>query len=147
MGTRFVHTNLIAKDWKALAEFYIKVFGCSIVPPERDISGKWIDGMTGICGVHIRGAHLKLPGSDATLEIFSYDPEGLDSWRPVNRPGFGHIAFHVDDVEEMLEQVKAHGGHPVGELTDHTFEGIGTLTAVYVCDPEGNVVELQNWSI
>jgi hypothetical protein len=35
----YVHTNLIAHDWRALAEFYQQVFGCVPVPPERDLSG------------------------------------------------------------------------------------------------------------
>ncbi len=146
MEIRFVHTNLIAKDWQALAVFYTNVFGCEIVPPQRDLSGDWVDRITDIKDVRIRGAHLKLPGSDATLEILSYEPKGLDSWRPVNRPGYGHIAFHVDDVYEMLERIKAHGGCSVGEIVRHTMEGLGTLTAVYACDPEGNIIEIQNWN-
>ncbi len=146
MSIRYVHTNIIAKDWRTLAAFYIEVFGCSIVPPERELSGEWADALTGICGVHIQGAHLRLPGSDATLEIFSYEPQGLDGWRPVNRPGFGHIAFHVDDVAGMLERMKAHGGYPVGEVVRQEIKDVGILTAVYACDPEGNIIELQNWS-
>jgi len=73
MSNKYVHTNLIARDWKSLADFYIQVFGCTPVPPERDISGEWIDGMTGISDVRIRGAHLRLPGYEdgPTLEIFT----------------------------------------------------------------------------
>ena len=35
-GARYVHTNLIARDWRELARFYVEVFGCELVPPERD---------------------------------------------------------------------------------------------------------------
>jgi predicted enzyme related to lactoylglutathione lyase len=146
MGIRYVHTNIIAKDWRKLAAFYQDVFGCAPVPPERDLFGGWVDDLTGICGVHIAGAHLKLPGSDATLEIFSYDPAGLDSWRPINRPGLGHIAFHVDDVEQVLASVTAHGGQQVGEVVRCAVAGMGALTVVYACDPEGNGLELQHWN-
>jgi predicted enzyme related to lactoylglutathione lyase len=31
-GARYVHTNLIARDWRALAGFYQRVFGCSFCP-------------------------------------------------------------------------------------------------------------------
>src|SRR5678815_5648625 len=31
-GVRYVHTNLIARDWRALARFYEDVFGCVPVP-------------------------------------------------------------------------------------------------------------------
>ena len=44
----FVHTNLVAKDWRRMAEFYEGVFGCVLVPPERDIKGEVIDGLTGV---------------------------------------------------------------------------------------------------
>ena len=36
VGTKYVHTNLVAHDWKRLATFYIEVFGCKPKPPERD---------------------------------------------------------------------------------------------------------------
>ena len=55
MGIRYVHTNIIAKDWRALAAFYTTVFSCKLVPPERDLSGGWMDDLTGICGAHVTG--------------------------------------------------------------------------------------------
>jgi predicted enzyme related to lactoylglutathione lyase len=30
---RYVHTNIVAEDWRRLADFYAKVFGCTPVPP------------------------------------------------------------------------------------------------------------------
>ena len=39
-GARFGHTNLIARDWRALAKFYQEHFGCTPVPPERDFKGR-----------------------------------------------------------------------------------------------------------
>ena len=38
----------------------------------------------------------------------------------VNRPGFGHIAFLVDDVLAAREAVLAAGGQPVGEVVTLT---------------------------
>jgi predicted enzyme related to lactoylglutathione lyase len=37
-NAKYVHTNLIAKDWKRLSGFYETVFGCVAVAPERDYS-------------------------------------------------------------------------------------------------------------
>ncbi len=34
-GARYGHTNLTARDWRALASFYGDVFGCVAVPPEQ----------------------------------------------------------------------------------------------------------------
>lgn len=72
---RFIHANIATKDWKALADFYIKVFHCKIQPPERKLSGSWLDRVTGLPNVRLEGVHLLLPGYDddgPTLEIFSY---------------------------------------------------------------------------
>ncbi|MGI5919945.1 MAG: VOC family protein [Christensenellales bacterium] len=144
MGIRYLHTNIIAKDWRALAAFYIEVFGCEPVQPGGEPVDE-SDGQTGICGMRMTGARLKLPGSDAMLEILSCEPEGLDSWRPVNRPGLGHLAFYVDDIEQTLADITAHGGQQVSEVVRHTASEGGTLITAYACDPEGNGLELQNW--
>jgi len=64
----------------------------------------------------------------------------------VNRPGFGHIAFAVDNVAAAQEAVLAAGGGRVGDVvTLQTSDG-KRVTWCYVADPEGNVVELQSWS-
>ncbi len=145
---KYVHTNLIADDWKKLSEFYIKVFDCKPIYPERDLSGEWIDKITGIHKVNIKGIHLKLPGvENVTLEIFEYTPrDEQEIENTINRKGFGHIAFHVDSVEAVMADVTKHGGKQLGELVRKEYEGIGVLTVVYVTDPEGNFVEIQNWA-
>jgi predicted enzyme related to lactoylglutathione lyase len=146
---KYVHTNLISMDWKKLAEFYIKVFGCIPQYPERNLSGDWIDHLTRIKGVEINGIHLQLPGYDGrgpTLEIFEYNKkEENPELKEINSNGFSHIAFHVDDVEEMCVKVIENGGKKYGELVKTEIGVLGTISVVYVQDPEGNIIELQNW--
>jgi predicted enzyme related to lactoylglutathione lyase len=149
MKARFVHTNLIAQDWKRLAQFYERVFGCTPVPPERNLSGEWLDAATGVPGAQIQGVHLRLPGhgdDGPTLEIFQYDPHEERAEMAVNRPGFAHIAFAVDDVEAVWEAVLGAGGGTVGEIVSLEIPGAGGITFAYVTDPEGNIIELQHWS-
>jgi len=62
----------------------------------------------------------------------------------VNRPGFGHIAFVVDNVAAAREAVLAAGGHAVGEVVTLTKALGKQLTWVYVTDPEGNILEIQS---
>ena len=147
--SRYVHTNLTARDWLRLAKFYQEVFGCTPQFPERDLSGEWLDRLTALSGAHLKGMHLSLPGYDAggpTLEIFSYDHLEERSMPIVNQPGFGHLAFFVDDVPAALDAVLSAGGGAVGEVSTTTVVGVGVLTVVYATDPEGNILELQNWS-
>jgi predicted enzyme related to lactoylglutathione lyase len=145
---RFVHTNLIAHDWRKLTLFYEQVFGCSPVLPQRHLSGRWLEVATGLPGAEIQGIHLRLPGhgdKGPTLEIFQYSP-GMDHPSvAVNRPGYGHIAFAVRDVEAARQAVLAAGGGEVGALTTVAVAGAGTITFVYLTDPEGNLLELQRW--
>ncbi len=53
MQARYVHTNLIAEDWRKLAGFYTEVFGCTLVPPERDYAGESLDAGTGLRGARL----------------------------------------------------------------------------------------------
>jgi predicted enzyme related to lactoylglutathione lyase len=146
MSIRFAHVNVIAQDWRRLATFYQTVFGCMPVPPERDQSGDWLDRATGIRDSHIRGMHLRLPGGGTTLEVYEY---GTMPERPLirpNTPGFSHIAFVVDDVESVAKDVMSNGGDKVGEVEQVSIAGVGGLLFQYVADPEGNIIEIQQWS-
>ena len=101
IDARFGHINLIARDWRALASFYERVFGCQPVLPERDLRGAQLSAGTGIPNAALHGIHLRLPGGGPTaptLEIFEYDPKLEHLPTAANRPGFGHIAFVVADL-------------------------------------------------
>lgn len=149
MATRYAHTNIIAADWRRLAAFYERVFGCAPVPPERNQSGKWLEDGTGVPGAALQGVHLRLPGhgsSGPTLEIYSYEQMAAKPPALPNRQGFGHIAFAVDDVQATLDQVIALGGRAVGRIVSARIPGAGTITFTYAADPEDNLIELQKWS-
>ena len=148
MEARFAHVNLVAQEWKYLAQFYERVFDCVPVPPERDLSGLWLEAAVNVPDVHIRGIHLRLPGygdSGPTLEIFQYTPDVAHDIPAANRPGFGHIAFAVDNVEAAREAVLAAGGRDLGKVIHREIPGVGNITFVYMTDPEGNILELQRW--
>jgi len=147
-GARYVHTNLIARDWRRLAAFYESVLGCTPIPPERDYSGPVFDAGTGVNGARLTGMHLRLPGdpSGPTLEIFNYSQLEHGPAPKVNRPGFSHIAFAVESVDAARAEFLAPGGAPVGDVVTLTTSAGATVTWCYVADPEGNIVELQRWN-
>lgn len=145
---KYSHTNLIARDVPRLISFYKNVLGCRSIGQTRDLSGAWVDLLTGIPNAHIFGEHLALPGfaDDApTLEIFGYD-EVLPHTAPgVSASGFTHIAFAVDDVAKTLQRVLENGGGQVCGLVEKKYDDGRTITVVYATDPEGNILELQSW--
>lgn len=148
MRIAYTHTNIVAADWKRIADFYIEVFGCRPKPPERDHAGDWLDRLTAIDDVRIRGVHLLLPGfgdEGPTLEIFQYNQDIPHPQKSINTRGFGHIAFSVDDVEACLKKLLDNGGSTVGETVRGQVDGAGPIHLVYAKDPEGNIVEIQKW--
>ncbi|MFN2185927.1 MAG: VOC family protein [Anaerolineae bacterium] len=145
----FAHVNLVAKDWRRLARFYEQVLGCVPVPPERKLEGELLERATGVRRATIQGAHLLLPGlgeKGPTLEIFQYGKHADSGPAAVNRPGFAHIAFAVDDVKDARDAVLAAGGGSVGEIVTLPITETRSVTFAYVTDPEGNIIELQRWS-
>ncbi len=147
-GVRYGHTNLVARDWRKVAKFYEDHFGCVPVPPERDYSGPALEAGTGVPGSTLQGVHLRLPGhgdNGPTLEIYTYSIEAESVHPAVNRPGFAHLAFVVDDVQAARTEVLASGGTVVGEVVTLMTATGAKVTWCYVRDPEGNVIELQAW--
>ena len=145
---KYVHTNIVAKNWKKLADFYIKVFDCKIVPPIRHYTGKDLDSAVKIEGIQLNGVHLRLPGyknTGPTLEIFSYTPSLKKQNRKVNTPGITHLAFEVGDVQKVYKKVIENGGKKVGKIITLTRSDCKKVTWCYVKDPEGNMIELQKW--
>ncbi len=145
---RFAHTSIGVRNWKLLPEFYIKVFQCKARPPERKLSGSWLDRATRLQGAMLEGLHLLLPGygyTGPTLEIFTC--QNLHDCDPMmaNHAGLAHIAFEVHDVSQTLDEAMKHGGRLLGEVTEEAVDGVGGLTFVYFQDPEGNIVEIHSW--
>ena len=145
---RYAHTNIVARDWKQLSNFYIDVFGCTVKPPRRKLSGDWLDQAIGLSEAKLEGVHLLLPGhgdTGPTLEIFSY--KNIHEREPLmaNHTGLTHIAFEVEDVEKKFKDALKHGATKLGDVTKKLIDGIGVLEIVYFRDPEGNIVEIQSW--
>ncbi len=149
MSIRYTHTNIVSENWQKLVTFYQDVFNCIPVPPERNLSGNWLDEATGVHKASLQGMHLRLPGhgdNGPTLEIYQFETMAESPTTAANRKGFAHIAFHVDDVAKIRQKVLDNGGADLGKITEKVVEGVGKLTFIYMTDPEGNIVEIQNWS-
>ncbi len=83
------------------------------------------------------------PQSGQRLEL-NYYPEGNPYAVPyVPGEGLDHLAFRVDDLERLLEELRRDGIHP--ESMAH-FQGpmmaTPTFRVAYIRDPDGNQIEL-----
>lgn len=142
-GARFAHVSMVARDADGLAAFYSRVFGCTPLRAPLTLAGEKVARGNGLPGSEIRSIWLSLPGVEGPfLEIHQYT-ERRDRPPPaVNEPGYGHLCFAVGNIEAAHAAILKAGGQAVGEVTDFGTADAPVLL-VYMRDPEGNIVELE----
>jgi catechol 2,3-dioxygenase-like lactoylglutathione lyase family enzyme len=137
---RMEHIGIVVDDLAAATAFFVAL-GLE-VEGETSVEGDLVDRINGLEGVRSDVVILQTPEDHATkLELAKYRSppyEGDDGPAPANAPGIRHILFVVDDIEESLAALRAHGGELVGELIN--YENIYRLC--YVRGPAGIIVEL-----
>ena len=140
---KFGHVSMVACDADLLADFYKSVFGCEDTCPRWTMSGEHISRGNGLPGCEIYAAWLSLPGVERPfLEIFQYKTTEPRPTPAVNQPGYGHICFQVDDIHGAVDAVLKAGGAALGQVT-RLGSADAPVLCVYVRDPEGNIVELE----
>ncbi|MEM6634494.1 MAG: VOC family protein [Pseudomonadota bacterium] len=140
---RLKHVSLTARDADRLAAFYRNTFGFVDRRPAKQLSGERVARGNGLANSCIYVIWLTLTDdSGPFLEIMEYS-ERIDRPKPaVNEPGFGHLAFAVPDLTETVQKVLKFGGTLQGEVTNFGTDEKPHLI-VYVRDPEGNILELE----
>lgn len=140
---RLAHLCLVARDADLIAEFYRSAFGFSDMGPAKRLSGERVSRGAGLPDAQILSIRLALPGTDGPyLEIHQYSSTVERGRPPVNATGYGHMALVVDDIHAAIGRVMQSGGMMQGEPVDLGTAEAPSL-AVYMRDPEGNLVELE----
>ncbi len=140
---RLKHINIVARDADALATFYTTVFGCSERRPPATLWGDDIDKGMGLSRARVYSVWLTFPGNDSPfLEIHQHADAFQAEEPPVDRPGYGHLAFEIPDIQATYASILRAGGRALGEVTN-LGDVQRPLLAVYVRDPEGNIIELE----
>lgn len=140
---KLAHINLVARDAKALAAFYVNVFECEYLREPKILSGENVSRGNGLPNSEIYSIWLKLPECNAPfLEIHEHKVMHDRQLPRVNEPGFGHLSFQMENLSAVLLALIEAGGMQVGEITD--FGSVGTpFLIAYGRDPEGNILELE----
>ena len=136
---RMDHVGIVLTDMAAATAFFVEL-GLTPVG-SGEVEGAWVDRIIGVDGVRSGIAMLETPDGRSRLELSSFHtppaPDG-DPQAPANVPGLRHVCFAVDDVEDTVMRLKAHGGELVG-----TIERYGDVYKLcYLRGPEGIIVEL-----
>ena len=108
-------------------------------------SGERIAEYMGIHGWESDHVTLELKGAGARQEIqllrFHQPPTKVDAGTgTLDRTGFNHVCFRVNDMAAMLDHLAANGITPRNEIFDYHDKKLVFL------DGPGIVVELAEWS-
>ena len=105
------------------------------------IDGEWSGRVTGVRGQRVEIAMMRTPDGHGRLELsrFLAPPTVADHRNaPVNALGYLRVMFTVDDVDDTLARLRAHGAELVGEVV--RYENAYRLC--YVRGPEGILIGL-----
>ena len=132
---------LIVVDDLAAAIAFFAELGLEL-EGETPVEGQWVDRVVGLDGVRSDVAVMRTPDGHGRLELDKFhtptavraEPEDA----PVNTLGIRRIMFAVDDIEDVLARLLAHGATLVGEVAQYEDK----YRLCYVRGPEGIIVAL-----
>src|SRR5438309_798756 len=136
---RLDNIAIVVDDLKAATAFFVEL-GLEL-EAEATVEGRWVDRIVGLDGVRSDIAMLRTPDGHGRLELAKFHTPPATTAEPnapVNTLGMGRIMFAVDDIEDVLARLQAHGAELVGEVVQYE----DTYRLCYLRDPEGIVVAL-----
>jgi catechol 2,3-dioxygenase-like lactoylglutathione lyase family enzyme len=104
--------------------------------------GRWVERVIGLDDVRQEVAVLRVPGGPGRVELASFRTPAAVRYGPEDAPantlGIRRVMFAVDDVEDTVARLRAHGAELVGEIAQYEDR----YRLCYVRGPEGIVVGL-----
>lgn len=120
MVTGIEHLGIFAKDSKKLADWYIDMFGCTLVYENAE-----------------KGTYFVAFPDKSMIEICKCEKASCKKCEPT-QSGLRHIALTVDDFEGMVEKIKES---KLDIVTDAVVSANGVKT-IFFRDIAGNILHL-----
>lgn len=140
--TKAHHTGLHVTSLERSVAFYRDVLGFDQVF-QWNPRASYIGELVGYPEVDLHAAILRMPDSDTFLELLEYrnvDRQPVDT--STANPGTAHIAFFVEDLDGLYEELRAKGVGAISAPVTPTIGANAGGRAVYMVDPDGFRVEL-----
>ena len=146
MVKHFDHVTVVVRDVEKAKAFF------ALLGFEQDrsvvISGERVARYMGVPGIEADHVTLVLrgaaPGTPRTeVQLLHYRrPDVLPdpTLERLDRVGFNHVCFAVDDLEKLLARLRAEGVTTRSEVMDFQQRKL-----VFLVGPEGITVELAQW--
>ena len=136
---RMDNVGIVVEDLEATIDFF-RELGLEL-EGRATIEGEWAGRVTGLGDQHVEIAMMRTPDGHSRLELsrFIAPPVVADHRKaPVNALGYLRAMFTVDDVDETLERLSAHGAQLVGEVVQYK----DAYRLCYIRGPEGLLIGL-----
>jgi catechol 2,3-dioxygenase-like lactoylglutathione lyase family enzyme len=136
---RMDHVGIVVDDLEAAIAFFLEL-GLEL-EGEATVEGRWVDRVVGLDDVRVDIAMMRTPDGHGKLELTKFQTPSATTTEPnapANTLGLRRIMFAVDDIDDVVARLRAHGAELVGELDQ--YEEIYRLC--YVRGPDGIIVAL-----
>jgi catechol 2,3-dioxygenase-like lactoylglutathione lyase family enzyme len=137
--TRMDNVGIVVESLDTAIAFFVEL-GMQL-EGRATIEGEWAGRVTGLGSQHVEIAMMVTPDGHSRLEIsrFLAPPVVADHRNaPVNALGYLRVMFAVDDIDDTLARLRAHGAQLVGDVVQ--YEDMYRLC--YIRGPEGLLIGL-----
>ena len=137
---RMDNVLIVVDDLEAAKAFFVEI-GMEL-EGQTLVEGHWVDRVVGMENVRCEIAMMRTPDGHGRIELDKFHTPAAIRAEPKNTPvntlGIRRIMFAVDDIEDVLARLRAHGAELVGEVAQ--YEDMYRLC--YIRGPEGIIVAL-----
>jgi catechol 2,3-dioxygenase-like lactoylglutathione lyase family enzyme len=134
---RMDHVGVVVDDLAAAVAFFVEL-GME-VEVQASVEGEWVDRVVGLDDVQVDIAMVRTPDGHSRLELTKFrNPAAVGGEAPPNALGLRRLMFAVDDIEDVIARLRAHGAELVGEVA--RYEDAYRLC--YLRGPEGIIIAL-----
>jgi len=137
---RMDNVLIVVEDLEAAKAFFVEL-GMEL-EGETTVEGPLVDRIVGLENVRSEIAMMRTPDGHGRIELDKFHAPAAVRAEPKNTPvntlGICRIMFSVDDIEDVLARLRAHGAELIGEITQ--YEDMYRLC--YIRGPEGIIIAL-----
>ena len=137
---RMDNVLIVVDDLEAAKAFFVEL-GMEL-EGQTTMEGPWVDRIVGLENVRSEIAMMRTPDGHGRIELDKFHTPTAVRTEPKNTPvntlGIRRIMFAVDDIEDVLAGLRAHGAELIGEITQ--YEDMYRLC--YIRGPEGIIIAL-----
>ena len=137
---RMDNVLIVVDDLDAVKAFFLEL-GLEL-EGETTVDGPSVDRLVGLQNVRATLTTLRTPDGHGRIELDKFHtPKAITTVpanAPVNTLGIRRIMFAVDDLDDVVARLIAHGAELVGEVVQYG----DTYRLVYIRGPEGIIVAL-----